>query len=181
MSRLGNRAIPLPKGVKLSSQAGLVLVEGPKGKLQKSLPSSIEIVVESDNVIFRRKDDSGQARADHGLVWSVVRNMIKGVSEGFQRTLISVGVGYRMNVQGSKVNLSLGFSHPVSYDLPQGVTAAVQDQTKLTLSAIDKELLGSVADKIRKIRPPEPYKGKGVRYEGEHIQLKEGKSAAGSK
>ncbi|PIR22972.1 MAG: 50S ribosomal protein L6 [Deltaproteobacteria bacterium CG11_big_fil_rev_8_21_14_0_20_45_16] len=181
MSRLGKRPITVPNGVKVSVNAGTVLVEGPKGKLTKSLPTSIKVEVKDGKIHFERPNDEGQSRADHGLVRSVINNMVKGASQGFQRVLISVGVGYRMSVQGNKVNLSVGYSHPVVFELPQGVTAQVQDQTKLTLSGADKELLGSVADKIRKVRPPEPYKGKGIRYEGEQIQLKEGKSAAGSK
>jgi large subunit ribosomal protein L6 len=113
------------------------------------------------------------------MVRSIVSNMVKGVSEGFEKNLQCIGVGYRMNVQGSKVNISVGYSHPVVYELPKGITAKVADQTKLTLTGFDWEELGSVADKIRKIRPPEPYKGKGIRYQGEHIQLKEGKAAGG--
>jgi len=177
MSRLGKRPIKIPAGVKVSAQPGLVNVEGPKGKLSRSFPKSIEVKVEGDEVIFKRPDDEKQHRADHGLVRSVVNNMIVGVHQGFNRTLQSVGVGYRMNVQGNKVNLNVGYSHPVQFELPQGITAKVDDQTKLTLSGADKELLGSVADKIRKVRPPEPYKGKGIRYEGERIQMKEGKAA----
>jgi len=181
MSRMGKRPIAVPNGVKVSVNAGTVLVEGPKGKLSKSLPTSIKVEVKNGEIFFERPNDEGQSRADHGLVRSVINNMVKGASQGFQRVLISVGVGYRMSVQGNKVNLAVGYSHPVVFELPKGVTAQVQDQTKLTLSGADKELLGSVADKIRKVRPPEPYKGKGIRYEGEQIQLKEGKSAAGAK
>lgn len=181
MSRLGKRPVKIPSGVKIQVQAGKISVEGPKGKVAKELPSSIEVKVEGDAVHFKRSSDDKQTRSDHGLVRSVVNNMITGASQGISKTLISVGVGYRMNVQGNKVNISAGFSHPVSFDLPTGVTAQVADQTKLTLTGADKELVGLVADKIRGIRPPEPYKGKGIRYEGEVIQLKEGKAAAGSK
>lgn len=177
MSRLGKRPIKIPSGVKVSSQPGLINIEGPKGKLSRSVPKSIEIKVEGDSINFIRPDNEKQHRADHGLVRSLVNNMITGVSTGFNKCLQSVGVGYRMNVQGNKVNLNVGYSHPVQFELPAGITAKVDDQTKLTLTGADKELLGSVADKIRKVRPPEPYKGKGIRYEGERIQMKEGKAA----
>src|SRR5690606_10334060 len=133
--------------------SGEVLAEGPKGKVKKTLPSSIEIKVEGDLVHFIRKTDEKQALADHGLVRSLVNNMVEGVSKGISKTLVSVGVGYRMSVQGNKVNISAGFSHPVVFELPQGVTAQVQDQTKLILTGADKELVGLVADKIRGIRP----------------------------
>ncbi len=134
--------------------------------------------MKGDEVHFGRASDSKEDKAAHGMVRQLVNNMIQGAGKGFTKTLVTIGVGYRMAVQGKKITLSLGFSHPVVFDLPEGVSAAVADQTKLTLTAADKELLGGVADKIRKFRPPEPYKGKGVRYEGEQIQLKEGKAAA---
>ncbi|MGA0163069.1 MAG: 50S ribosomal protein L6 [Bdellovibrionota bacterium] len=181
MSRLGKKPIKIPSGVKIQVQGSKVSVEGPKGKIAKELPTSIEIKVQGDSIEFIRSSDEKQVRADHGLVRSVISNMVTGASQGITKTLVSVGVGYRMNVQGNKVNISAGFSHPVVYELPQGVTAQVTDQTKLTLSGADKELVGQVADNIRSIRPPEPYKGKGIRYEGEQIQLKEGKAASGSK
>lgn len=181
MSRLGKIPVNLPKGVKVTVSDRMFTVEGPKGKLSRSLPPMIEIKTEGDKIHVSRRNESKPVKAAHGMVRSILNSMVKGVSEGFTKTLISVGVGYRMAVAGSKVNLSLGFSHPVSFDLPKGVTAKVEDQTKLVLSSIDKEQIGMVADKIRSIRPPEPYKGKGVRYEGEQIILKEGKAAAGAK
>lgn len=177
MSRLGNRPIKIPNGVKVTVNAGTVNVEGPKGKLSKTFPTTIKVEVAEEQVNFTRVDDERETRAAHGMVRAVVSNMVKGVSEGFERTLVCVGVGYRAAVQGNKVNLNLGFSHPVIYDLPDGITATVADQTKLTIAGSDKELLGAVCDKIRGLRPPEPYKGKGIRYEGERIVLKEGKSA----
>lgn len=178
MSRLGNKPIKIPSGVKVNVQgAGVVSVEGPKGKLSNRLPETIKVEVKDDEVSCNRVNDEIQTRADHGLVWSVIRNMIQGVTDGFSKTLVSIGVGYRMNVQGQKLNINAGFSHPVEFELPKGITGKVAEQTKLTLEGADKELLGSVADKIRKIRPPEPYKGKGIRYEDERVQLKEGKAA----
>jgi large subunit ribosomal protein L6 len=181
MSRLGKRSIKIPSGVKVAAKAGVITIEGPKGKVTRSLPASIEVQVNGDQLNLVRSGDSKQLRADHGLVWSVVNSMVTGVSKGFERNLVSIGVGYRMNVQGQKLTLSVGYSHPVIFDLPKEVAAKVADQTKLTLSGVDKELLGAWADKIRGVRPPEPYKGKGIRYEGEQIQMKEGKSAAGGK
>jgi large subunit ribosomal protein L6 len=181
MSRLGKKPIKIPSGVKVQVQGPTVLVEGPKGKIAKNLPTTVQVKVEGDAVHFIRSSDEKQVRADHGLVRSVVLNMILGASQGITKTLVSVGVGYRMSVQGNKVNVSAGFSHPVVFELPVGVTAQVADQTKLTLTGADKELVGQVADNIRSIRRPEPYKGKGIRYEGEQIQLKEGKAAASSK
>ena len=178
MSRLGKKPIDLPQGVKINVSGLTVTVEGPKGKLTRTFPEGVSIKVEDNKVHVSRSADDGPTKAKHGLVRSLLSNMVKGVSEGFSKTLISIGVGYRMAVQGNKVNITAGFSHPVSYDLPKGMTGKVAEQTKLTLTSIDNEELGLVADKIRGIRPPEPYKGKGIRYEGEVIQLKEGKAGA---
>lgn len=181
MSKLGKIAITLPKNVKFTLSNGMALFEGPKGKISRPVPPGISIAVEGEKIKVTRNSDDKQTRSYHGLTRSLVSSMVKGVSEGFSRTLVAVGVGYRIAVAGNKVNLSLGFSHPVSFQLPQGITAKVDDQTKLTLTGNDKELVGLVADKIRSYKPPEPYKGKGLRYEGEVIQLKEGKSGAGAK
>lgn len=177
MSRLGKRPIKIPSGVKVAVNGEMVSVEGPKGKLSRSF-ENIKIEVKGDEVVFTRPNDEKSNKSAHGMVRQLVANMITGASKGFTKTLVTVGVGYRMAIQGKKISLSLGFSHPVTFDLPEGISGAVADQTKLTLTGSDKQLLGLVADKIRKFRPPEPYKGKGVRYEGEHIQLKEGKAAA---
>lgn len=177
MSRLGKIPVKVPKGVKITLNGTNLLVEGPKGKLSKSIPSGISIKVEGEKVSILRSSEDKPTKAAHGLVRAILANFCKGVSEGFSRTLVSVGVGYRMALQGTKLNVSAGFSHPVVFDLPQGVSGKVDDQTKLTLTSIDRELLGLTCDKIRSIRPPEPYKGKGIRYDGEKIQLKEGKAA----
>lgn len=178
MSRLGKIPINLPKGIKITAGNGLLTVEGPKGKLSRSLPEGITVAIEGEKAKVSRADDMKTTKCSHGLIRSVLNSMVKGCSEGFTKTLVSVGVGYRMAVTGNKVNISVGFSHPVVFELPQGVTGKVEDQTKLTLTCIDFEKLGLVADKIRAIRPPEPYKGKGIRYENEKIQLKEGKAGA---
>lgn len=177
MSRLGRIPVSLPKTVKLNVKGTTVSVEGPKGKLTKTLPAGVVIKVDGDKITFERSSNDKAVRAAHGLVRAMIANLIKGASEGFTKTLVSVGVGYRMALQGNKLNVSAGFSHPVVFELPQGVAGKVEDQTKLLLTSADRELLGLTADKIRSIRPPEPYKGKGIRYDNEKIQLKEGKAA----
>jgi len=177
MSRLGRIPVALPKGVKISVNGKVVQVEGPKGKLSRSIPDGISITVEGEKIKIDRSSEDKPTRAAHGLVRAMVANLCKGVSENFTRTLVWVGVGYGVALQGNKVNVSAGFSHPVVFELPQGVSGKVEDQTKLVLTSMDRELLGLTADKIRSIRPPEPYKGKGIRYDGEQIQLKEGKAA----
>lgn len=178
MSRLGKRTVKLPSGVKVEIKPGYIKVEGSKGKLERSLPESVQIKQEGEELVFVRKNDTKEVRSAHGLVRQLVQGMVVGTSEGFSKTLVSVGVGYRMAVQGNKVTLNVGFSHPVEYELPAGLKAEVKAQTELTISGADKELLGKVCDKIRGVRPPEPYKGKGIRYQNEQIQLKEGKAAA---
>lgn len=181
MSKLGRMPIQVQKGVKITISGSSFLAEGPKGKLSRSVPEGIKIELKDDKLFVTRTSEDRQTRSYHGLTRSLIAAAVKGVSEGVSRTLVAVGVGYRLALAGNKLNISAGFSHPVSFDLPTGVSAKVDDQTKVTLSGVDKQLIGLVADKIRAIRPPEPYKGKGLRYEGEVIQLKEGKSGAGGK
>jgi large subunit ribosomal protein L6 len=178
MSRLGKRPVKIPSGVKVNVSGTTVSVEGPKGKLSRTFPAAVKIEVKADEISFGRMDETKETKSAHGMVRQLLSNMVDGAAKSFTKTLVTVGVGYRMAIQGKKLTLSLGFSHPVVFDLPEGVSGAVADQTKLTLTAADKELLGKTADTIRKFRPPEPYKGKGVRYDGEQIQLKEGKAAA---
>ncbi len=179
MSRLGRIPIALPKGVKINIQGQSVLVEGPKGKISRPIPENVKIAVEGEKAKVERSTEDKPTKSAHGLMRSVLANMVKGVSEPFVKTMVSVGVGYRMALAGTKLTVNAGLSHQVIYDIPQGVTPKLEDQTRLSLTSVDKELLGLVADKIRSIRPPEPYKGKGIRYDGEHIQLKEGKAAGG--
>jgi large subunit ribosomal protein L6 len=181
MSKLGKIPVQLPKNVKFVVNEGSFLVEGPKGKISRKIPEGIKIETEDGRLVVKRSSDDRQTRAYHGLTRSLLSAAVKGASEGYSKTLVAVGVGYRMAITGSKLTVSAGFSHPVNFTLPTGVAGKVDDQTKLTLSGVDRELVGMVADKIRMIRPPEPYKGKGIRYEGEEIQLKEGKSGAGGK
>jgi large subunit ribosomal protein L6 len=179
MSRVGKKPIELPKGVTFNASPTGVTVKGPKGQLQMEMHPHVKVATEGNEVVCTRADDSRQARAAHGLMRAHVSNMITGVSTGFQRKLEINGVGYRAEVSGKKLVLQLGYSHPVEFALPEGVTAAV-DKNTLTLSAIDKQLLGATAAKVRSFRPPEPYKGKGIKYAEETILRKAGK-AAGSK
>jgi large subunit ribosomal protein L6 len=177
MSRLGKRPIDLPEKVKLTtSPEGQLDVEGPKGKLSWTLPAGISLEVDNHSVIVTRPDDSRRSKAMHGLARSLVANMITGVSTGFKRELEIQGVGFRAAVQGSVLNLSLGYSHPINFPIPTEVKITVTDNTKIAVEGIDKQIVGQVAANIRSYYPPEPYKGKGVRYAGEQVRRKEGKT-----
>lgn len=179
MSRIGKQPVTIPSGVKVSVTGRDVKVEGPKGKLAMSHHPMMKVSVEGDTVVVQRPDDSRKARSLHGLTRSLVNNMVVGVSTGFVRELDIQGVGYRAEVKGKVLNLTLGFSHPINYQLPEGVDAKVDDRrTHITLSSANKQVLGAAAAKIRSFRPPEPYGGKGVRYSDEVIVRKEGKSGA---
>ena len=182
MSRVGKRPIKLAAGVKVNFKAPVVEVSGKVGTLKKTLPSSIQVEVKGDEVHVVNKSSEATSRALHGLSRTLIHNMMVGVSEGYSKNLELQGVGYRAQAQGQKLNMQLGFSHPVEFPLPTGISATVDGNTKITLKGADKELLGLVAAKLRKVRPPEPYKGKGIRYAGEVITLKQGKTAgAGGK
>jgi large subunit ribosomal protein L6 len=177
MSRLGKRPIALPEKVKLTTTAdGHLVAEGPKGKLEWTLPAGISLEVDNHSVTVNRPDDSRRSKAMHGLARSLVSNMLTGVSTGFKRDLEIQGVGFRAAVQGAVLNLSLGFSHPINFAIPEGVKITVAENTKISVEGIDKQLVGQVAANIRSYYPPEPYKGKGVRYAGEQIRRKEGKT-----
>jgi large subunit ribosomal protein L6 len=176
MSRIGNAPIAIPKGIKVQTEGQTIAVEGPKGKLSFVVPEPITFAVEDEILSFKRPNDQRNVRALHGMARAMTNNMVVGVSDGFKRTLEIIGVGYRATVKGTNIDLTLGFSHPISYPLPEGVTAEVDKDGKLHLSSANKALLGSVAADIRRFRPPEPYKGKGVRYLGERIIRKEGKA-----
>ncbi|OGR00612.1 MAG: 50S ribosomal protein L6 [Deltaproteobacteria bacterium RIFOXYD12_FULL_55_16] len=178
MSRIGNQPIPVPKGVKLDINGTFVKVTGSKGTLERNIRPEIGLQEEGDNLIVVRKDNSKRTRAFSGLTRTLVSNMIVGVDKGFQKKLAIEGVGYRAEVKGSVLNLSVGYSNPVAFELPLGVTAEVDKLNNVTLDCNDKELLGETAAKIRAVRPPEPYKGKGIRYTDEHIVRKAGKSAS---
>lgn len=175
MSRIGKLPIPVPKGVEVKLGADVVEVKGPKGSLQTPLCACLKYEVEADLVTITREDESRQTRAQHGLRRTLLANCIDGVTKGFTKTLEVIGVGYKVAVKGNIVELGVGFSHPVLVELPDGIKATAEGQ-KLTLSGIDKVLVGEMAAKIRRIRKPEPYKGKGIKYDTEVIRRKVGKS-----
>ena len=177
MSRIGKRPVSLPKGVEVKLSGRTLSVKGPKGNLSRELHSDIEVKVDGQTMTFEPKAGSEGAGRFHGLTRTLVSNMVVGVTDGFSRRLKLVGVGYRAAAQGKGVTLSLGYSHPVVYDAPQGIELKVEAQTTIVVSGADKEMVGQVAAKIRGFRPPEPYHGKGVRYEDEHIATKVGKAA----
>src|SRR5689334_1736871 len=177
MSRVGRKVIPLPKGVNITIGKDLVSVKGPKGELKREIPGGVTIAQNGGELAVTRVDDSHENRSKHGMMRALVANMIKGVTDGFERKLEINGVGYRADVAGQKLNMALGFSHPVVFELPKGVAAKV-DKNVVILSGIDKEQLGETASKIRAIRPPEPYKGKGIKYVEEFIKKKVGKTGA---
>jgi large subunit ribosomal protein L6 len=177
MSRIGNQAVEIPAKVKVNvDQDGAVSVVGPKGKLQWKRPRQIRASVQDNQVSVVREAESRNVKALHGLSRSLVYNMVQGVSEGFTKQLEIEGVGFKAAVQGSILNLSLGFSHPVTFSIPKDIKITVADNTKITVQGVDKKLVGQVAADIRGFYPPEPYKGKGVRYAGEQIRRKVGKT-----
>lgn len=178
MSRIGKLPIALPDKVEVKVTNGTVHVKGPKGSLQFVLPPKVTVAVDSSKVVLSRDDDERQARSLHGLCRSTIANMVHGVSSGFTRELDINGVGYRAEVKGKELHMALGYSHPVIYPLPTGISAEVDGKrTKITLTGIDKQLLGNTAAKVRSFRKPEPYRGKGIKYAEETIRRKEGKSA----
>jgi large subunit ribosomal protein L6 len=181
LSRIGKLPVQVPKTVKVTLTPGHVAVEGPKGKLERTLPSQIAIKQENGLLVFERPDDDFRNRALHGLVRSLVANMVEGVEKGFTKNLELVGVGYRVAKQGEELVLNLGYSHPVRFKPPQGISIDVQDPTKFSVTGISIEDVGQVAANLRSLRPPEPYKGKGVMYRGERIRRKPGKAGKGAK
>lgn len=180
MSRTGKKQISIPEKVKASIQEGQVQVEGPQGKLFLSLPKGVTVLVEGNQISVNRENDERVAKANHGLARALIANMVKGVSEGFKRELDINGVGYRAEVKGNHLQLTLGYSHPVLYPIPTGIKVTVDKQTHISLLGADKQLVGQVASEIRSVKKPEPYKGKGVKYTEETIRRKAGKSATGS-
>ena len=177
MSRIGRKILPLPKGVTVSNKNGTVGVKGPKGELAKVLPSGITFKIAGDKLTVERADDSRENRAKHGLMRAHLANMVKGVTDGWVRELEINGVGYRAEVTGDTVTMTLGYSHPVVFKLPKGVSAKVE-KNRLSLASADRDLVGQTAAKVRELRPPEPYKGKGVKYVEEVIKRKVGKAGA---
>ncbi len=177
MSRIGKAPITVPSGVDVALSGRTISVKGPKGQLSREIPGQITVRQEGDQLLVERPDDARENRAMHGLTRSLVNNMVVGVTEGFKRQLDIVGVGYRAEAQGSNaLKLALGFSHPVNVKAPEGISFEVPTATQIVVSGIDKEVVGQVAANIRSIRKPEPYKGKGVRYSGERVLRKAGKT-----
>ena len=177
MSRIGNKAVEIPDKVKVSiGNDGAVAVEGPKGKLNWKLPRDISAKIDNNRITVARAAETRSVKALHGLSRSLVHNMVQGVSQGFSKQLEIEGVGFKAAVQGSTLNLSLGFSHPILFPIPKDIKITVTDATKIDIQGADKKMVGQVAADIRRFYPPEPYKGKGVRYAGEQIRRKEGKT-----
>ena len=181
MSRIGKLPVQVPKSVTVTLGPGHVKVEGPKGQLERTLPTDITVKQADGELVFERPSDDFRHRALHGLVRSLVANMVEGVDKGFTKNLELVGVGYRVAKQGDELVLNLGYSHPIRFKPPKGVTIDVQDPTKFSVSGISIEDVGQVAANLRGLRPPEPYKGKGVKYAGERIRRKPGKAGKGAK
>ena len=179
MSRIGKKPIPVPAGVKVRVADGVVAVEGPKGKVSQALVAGIGVEANDNQLQVTRQDDERQSRARHGLMRALIANALTGVSQGFSKSLDVVGVGFRAEVKGKQLHMALGFSHPVVFAIPQGIDVAVEKNTRITVSGPDRQQVGQVASEIRNLRPPDPYKGKGVRYSDERLRLKVGK--AGSK
>jgi large subunit ribosomal protein L6 len=178
MSRIGKVPVTIPKGVEVKLDKFEISVKGPKGALQMPIPQRVDVVLENGAVLVRRHGDDKQARAFHGLAQRLIRNMVAGVTEGFKRELEIQGVGYRAAVENNKLTMQLGYSHPVVYDAPAGITIEVPKPTSVIVSGYDKQRVGQVAAEIREKRPPEPYKGKGIRYVGEFVRRKVGKTGA---
>lgn len=176
MSRIGKKPVMIPAGVKVSLDGTTMKVQGPSGVLTRELSAGVLITVEADRIVVGQDPQSDNTASLHGLTRTLIANMVEGVTKGFVRVLDINGVGYRADVRGSTLNLLLGFSHPIDYVLPEGISAEVEKQTKITLKGIDKELVGAVAAKIRSFRSPEPYKGKGIKYAEERIIRKAGKT-----
>jgi large subunit ribosomal protein L6 len=177
MSRVGKMPIAIPQGVTVDiAENNQVTVKGPKGELSRALPQEMAIKIEDGHIIIERPNDLKRNKALHGLTRALLNNMVIGVTEGFKKTLIITGVGYRASMQGNKLNLALGYSHPVEMEVPEGLTIEVPEQTKIIVSGINKEKVGQCAAEIRSKRPPEPYKGKGIKYDDEYIRRKVGKT-----
>jgi large subunit ribosomal protein L6 len=175
MSRIGKSPVPLPKGVEATIGQGQVAIKGPLGSLSRPLANSVRIEKDGEALVFKAEDNMPEANAMSGTMRALVANMVTGVTKGFERKLSLVGVGYRAQAQGDKLNLTLGFSHPVVHPMPKGVKVETPTQTEILLKGMDKQLVGQVAAEIRAYRPPEPYKGKGVRYSDEKVVIKETK------
>ena len=177
MSRIGRQPIPVPDGVTVTVAPGLVSVKGPKGELSQAINRDMEVSQGDGALTVARPTDRGEHRALHGLTRSLIANMVEGVTAGYEKRLAIQGVGYRARLQGKSLELSVGYSHPITIQAPEGIEFEVPQQTEVVVRGIDKQLVGEIAARIRRVRPPEPYKGKGIRYEGEYVRRKVGKRA----
>ena len=177
MSRIGKRPIEIPDGVKIRQDGSLMITEGPRGTLSRKIPEGIAVALEGDVALVNTMSDDRRGRSLHGLARTLIANMVTGVSRGFEKSLEIVGVGYRGEVAGNVLKLLIGYSDPVEYKIPEGITIKVDKQVNMVVSGIDKELVGRTASEIRDLKKPEPYKGKGIRYAGEYVRKKVGKSA----
>ena len=180
MSRIGKLALAVPEKVNVEVTGAGVVIKGPKGELTQSILEVIDVKLDDGRVYVSRKNDDRSGRAAHGLTRTLLSNMLEGVTKGFRKSLEIQGVGYRVAKAGENLNFTLGFSHPVSYKAPKGITFTLEGTTKIHIDGIDKQLVGQVASEIRNLRPPEPYKGKGIRYEGEFVRKKLGKAGKGA-
>ncbi len=178
MSRIGNRELTVPSGVTVTNENGIVTVKGPKGELSLTLNANIDVKIEENIVKVTRNSDIKKTKQMHGTTNALIKNMIVGVSEGYEKGLEIIGVGYRFNPKGKKLEINAGYSHKVELDVPEGLTVEAVSTTEITVKGIDKEAVGKFAAEIREVRKPEPYKGKGIRYKGEYVRRKEGKKAS---
>jgi large subunit ribosomal protein L6 len=178
MSRIGRKPVAVPKGVTLQLQGNTVQVKGPRGELRRTLHPDMQVAFEKDQFTVARPSEEKRHKALHGLTRTLVQNMVEGVSKGFSKTLEIQGVGYKAETKPYGVNLIVGYSHPVKYQAPKGIKISVDNNTVVKVEGADKELVGQVAAELRSVRPPEPYKGKGIRYQGEHVRRKAGKTGA---
>jgi large subunit ribosomal protein L6 len=177
MSRIGRQPIPVPSGVNIAIDPGRIMVNGPLGELTQSVPTRMKVERQDDTLLVTRPTDRGDDRALHGLTRSLIANMVEGVTKGFEKRLEIQGVGYRASLRGTSLELNVGYSHLVVIDAPQGITFEVPVPTQVLVKGVDKQQVGEIAAEVRKVRPPEPYKGKGIRYEGEYVRRKVGKRA----
>ena len=178
MSRIGKQPVVLPAGISAKVADGVVTLKGPKGELALKTPATVEVSLDGSTLNIARTGDDKQNRADHGTIRALLQNMVVGLKSGYSRELEIQGVGFKASIAGNKLTMNVGYSHPVEYTVPDGITVAVADGTQLKVSGIDKQLVGQVSARIRSFRPPEPYKGKGVRYKNERVRRKAGKTVA---
>lgn len=181
MSRIGKKPIAIPKEVKVDIKDGSVAIEGPKGKLELRLPYGVNVESKDGQITVKRISDTKLNKSTHGLTRALIANMIKGTTEGYTKELEIIGVGFKAQIQGNKLNMQLGFSHPVVFTIPEGIKIETPKNTQIIIRGIDKEMVGEIASEIRAVAPPEPYKGKGIRYSGEYVKKKIGKAQATTK